>query len=422
MFLVELQARERAGKPIRVAVVGLGDFGLGVAAQLRQMAGVRLTLGVDLDEPRAYSALEKAGYGSSGERPVVSRDAASVPASDADVVVDCTGSTTLGAQLALESIRAGKHVVMVNVEADVVVGAALRREADAAGVVYTTADGDQPSLTAGLVEWCRMLGFRVVSAGKGTSLFGPESVRRRMAAGVSWSTVAFLDGTKSQIEMASVANMTGLAIDTVGFHKPRLTLEQVADTLIPRTNGGLLAGEGVVDFVNCLGEDDRTVINHSLVHGVFAVITSDNSETMELLRGKGCPTSRCGRYALIVRPYHLCGAETPTSIVQAVLFGKGTGSPLPTPVADVVAVAKRALPAGTLLDGIGREAVCGVAYPYAVSHAHGMLPVGMAQEVRLARPVAEGGVLTWADLAEHGTDALWQLRRTQDRLFAHPVA
>jgi predicted homoserine dehydrogenase-like protein len=428
MFLEELHEREKTGKPIRVAVVGAGSFGVGLIAQLRQMRGVRLALVVDLDLDRCRSALLQAGYAEGEWREVssppgdaawhvaITTSTSLLPESPVDVVVDCTGSPECGARLAHDCLRAGKHVVMVNVEADVVVGPVLRRIAGEAGVVYTTADGDQPSLAAGLVAWLRALGFHVVCAGKGTRLPSPAVVARRLQEepGLGWSTVAYLDGSKTQIEMASLANITGLQVDTPGFHGPRLTLDEVPDRLVPREHGGLLGASGTADYVNCLGEDDRTDLNPHLCHGVFAVITSDTPATMKLLGNKGCPTSRDGRYALIVRPYHLCGAETPTSIVMAALYGKATGAPLPDPVADVVAVARRPLAAGTLLDGLGGTTVRGMAYPYAQSRADGMLPVGMACGVRLAQPVGEGEIIPYASLEEPGSGFLWQLRRRQD--------
>src|SRR4051812_47502243 len=178
MYRELLEEREVRGEPIRVAVVGAGEYGLGLIAQLRQMRGIRTSLVVDRDVRRARAALEEVGLAEQdllaasncaieelpADRTVLAADAACVAGSGADVVVDCTGSPEAGARLAWDCLAARKHVVMVNVEADVVAGAALRREADRAGVVYTTADGDQPSLVAGLVEWLRTLGLEVVCA------------------------------------------------------------------------------------------------------------------------------------------------------------------------------------------------------------------------------------------------------------------
>lgn len=428
LILQGLEARQREGRPIRVGVMGAGEFGRALVTQLAQAPGMLPAAVADLDPDLARAALRAAGYRPEELRaaesaaagrdavaagaPVVLPDGALLADLPLDVVVDSTGSAEAGAAVGARCLRAGQHLVMVNVEADVTVGAALRRLADAAGVVYTLADGDQPSLICTLADWAASLGLTVLSGGKGTALYPPDHPRRReveAAPEPNLTGVAYMDGTKSQIEMAAAANALGWGIDVRGLHHPSARLEEVATLFGPRDAGGLFARTPVIDFVNCRSADGETEIEPHLGHGVFVVATG-HPEALRAMGSKGVPLSADGTRALLWRPFHLVGVETPFSVAQAVLFGAATGSPLPEPSVEVVAVAKGDLPAGALLDGIGGRAVRGEAEAAPAAAAERLLPIGLADGVRLARAVPAGTALTFDHLVAPGRSACWRLR------------
>jgi predicted homoserine dehydrogenase-like protein len=430
IILDALRAREAEGRPILTGVIGAGSFGTGVVAQLAQAPGMVAAAVADLDEGAAVAAYGAAGLAPGdvvrteraaeaadavlARRPVVVPDGALLADLPLDAVVDSTGIPDAGAALASRCLRAGQHVVMVNVEADCVVGGALRRLADAAGVVYTLADGDQPSLICALVDWAESLGFEVVAAGKGSTLYPPghpHRVERETAPEASLTDITFYEGTKSQIEMAAAANVLGWGVDARGLRHPSARLEEVATLFGPREQGGLFARTPVIDFVNCLSPDGDALIEPHLGHGVFVVVTSSRPATLKALRSKGVPMSADGSRGLLWRPFHLVGAETPFSVAQAVLFGTATATPLPEPTVEVIAVAKRDLPAGTALHGMGGGEARGVAEMAPVTAAQGLLPLGLADGVRLRRAVRAEAALTYDDLEAPGETPCWRLRR-----------
>jgi predicted homoserine dehydrogenase-like protein len=438
IILDALRAREAEGRPILTGVVGAGSFGTGVVAQLAQAPGMVAAAVADLDEGAAVEAYRAAGFapaevvraeGASeaadavrAGRPVVVPDGALLADLPLEAVVDSTGIPDAGAALASRCLRAGQHVVMVNVEADSVVGPALRRIADAAGVVYTLADGDQPSLICALADFAAALGLEVVAGGKGTHLL-PKGHPRRVAGEAdppfgkrTW--VMDYEGTKSQIEMAAAANVLGWGVDARGLRHPSARLEEVATLFGPRARGGLFARTPVIDFVNCLSPDGDTTIDNPLVHGVFVVVTSPSQAVLGALRSKGVPMSADGSRGLLWRPFHLVGVETPFSVAQAVLFGTGTASPLPEPTVEVVAVAKRDLPAGTALRGMGGGEALGLAETAAAAAEQRLLPLGLANGVRLRRAVPADAPLTYDDLESPGDTPCWRLRREAGLLLA----
>lgn len=430
-ILNALRARAAAGTPIRTGVIGAGAFGANVVTTMAEAPGMTAAAVADLNVEAAIAAYLSAGHvrdevlvatragdaadGVRAGRPVVVPDGALLAELPLDAVVDSTGVPETGADLAARSLRAGQHVVMVNVEADVVVGAALRRLADASGVVYTLADGDQPSLICGLADFAATLGLEVLAGGKGTTEY-PEGHPRRVAIEAdppdgkrTW--VMDIEGSKTQIEMAAAANVMGWGVDTRGLHGPSIRLEQIATAFGPRAGGGLFERTPVVDYVNCLTPDGNTPIENPVRNGVFVVVTSQNPTIRKALRSKGVPMSADGSRGLLWRPFHLVGVETPYSVAQAVLFGTGTASPLPDPTVELIAVAKHDLPAGTRLDGMGDNRTRGVAEMAAPAAAQRLLPVGLANGVRLRRAVPAGAVLTYDDLEAEGDTPCWRLRR-----------
>lgn len=444
LFTHLLAERQRTGNPIRAAVIGAGKFGGGLIAQLAQCPGMEAAVVADLDPDRARAVFASCGQ---AERVVGAESASAIAdvvgagrialtsdpllaaGSDAvDVVVDATGVPEAGALHAVTAIDAGRHIVMVNVEADVTVGAALRRRADAAGVVYTLVDGDQPGCTMHMVEWARTLGFEIVAAGRGTVYydsdrdgtpdsvqarygFSDELMRRRTINTKMYNS--FRDGTKAQVEMTALANMTGLPPDVRGMHEPSVDLEEIPRQFSLQQEGGLLSRSGVVELANSVAADGRTMRANPLKMGVFCVIRAEHPFAMEDLADYGCHVGGDGHNMLLWRPYHLVAVEAPLSIACAVLYGRPTGAPLPSPTADTIVVAKRDLKSGEIIDGGGGYTVNGVIETTAISQQQGLLPLGLSAGAKLTADVSRGEAVRYADVDLPADSLLRQLRREQ---------
>jgi predicted homoserine dehydrogenase-like protein len=362
-------------------------------------------------------------------KPTITTDGLLVTHADlVDVVVEVTGIPEVGARTAYEAITHGKHVVMVNVEADVTVGPILRRLADSAGVVYTLVDGDQPGCTMNMIEWARTLGFEIVAAGRGTIYyaddrqgtpdtvpqrfgFSPETIQRRTINLKMYNS--FRDGTKAQVEMAALANAAGLVPDVRGMHEPSLNLQEIAQVFSLREEGGILSRHGVVELANSVAEDGKTMLPNPLGMGVFAVIRTEHPFTQEDLKAYHLHPGGNGCNYLLYRPYHLVAVEAPISIAMAALYGQATGAPLPTPTAEVITVAKRHLEEGEALDGGGGYTVNGICEKATVARAENLLPLGLATAARLKQDVASGSAITY-DMVELDEESfVLKLRRLQ---------
>lgn len=421
-----LLERERDGRPVQVAVVGAGQMGSGLVSQMEGIPGMRAAVVVDVRPERAWSALREAGVPEAQIRAVtspgeaaaalaagcraVAADLSALPPVGVEAVVEATGVPEVGARVALSAILAKQHVIMLNVETDVTVGRVLRRLARAAGVVYTLAAGDEPGAIGELVDFARTLGFTVVAAGKGkNNPFDPEATAESVAEearakGASPKMFAsFVDGTKTMVEMTAVANATGLVPERRGMAGRRATVPELARIYSLREQGGELDSAGVVDYV--FGVDP----------GVFVVVTSDRlpvQRDMEYLKLGPGPNW------VLYRPYHLANLEVPISVARAVFLGEATLAPGPRPMAEAVAVAKRDLRAGDVLDGLGGSTVRGVIERAEVAREEGLLPVGLAMDAVVLRPVRKGSALRLSDVRLREDSAVVALRRIQDFLDA----
>jgi predicted homoserine dehydrogenase-like protein len=425
-MIQELQARERAGAPIRVGVVGAGVYGVTLVAQLQQVPGMTASVVCDAEIDRAVQAYRQAGVddplvlpqGTPGlpavkpaeRRPVAVACYRRVLEGPVDVVVDCTGDPSVGCEIAHYSLQAGKHVVMVNVEADVTAGLELAAQASRAGVVYTLADGDQPSLAVGLAEWAGSLGFQVATVGKWTDAYASETdgLRRTGKKSPTRSDVTFLDGTKAQVEMAAAANALGMSVDVPGMHGLSVPIDEIPARLRPRDAGGDLDAGGVVEYVNCVGLPPGEASRYA--GGVFAVLRSGAAPAMAAMASKGVIVTADRTHALVYRPYHLLGAETPWSVAMAAVRGEPTAAPRSERTVDVVAVAKRGLAAGETLRGMGWDQVRGVAVAGREAAEADALPVGLAGGCRLQRDVAGGEWVALADVEPPAESLAWRLR------------
>lgn len=442
-----LLERAAQGKPVRVALIGAGKFGAMFLSRVSRMPGVHVIGVADLSLERARETLARAGWpqaryaATSVEAACISGstwltdDALSlIAAGPVEVVIDATGDPAAGIRHVLACCDHGKHVVMVNVEADALAGPLLARRCREAGVIYSLAYGDQPALICELVDWARSAGFEVVAAGKGTKYL-PEYHRSTPDTvwshyGFSSEMVArgdfnarmfnsFLDGTKSAIEMASVANAAGLLPAPEGLSFPPCGVDELPQVLKPRGEGGVLHHRGQVEVVSSLLRDGRQVRRH-LRWGVYVTFAADSDYVRRCFQEYGLVTDASGNYAAMYRPYHLIGLELGISIASVALRREPTGVPGDF-LGDVVARAKRDLRAGQTLDGEGGYTVYGHLLPARDSLALQGLPIGLAHGAKLKRAVAAGDLLTWSDveLAESGAV---RFRREMERIFAPPTA
>jgi len=437
----KLLAREREGRPIRVGIIGAGTFGTQIVAQTCRMKGMRISAIADLLPERGIHALELGGIDRSIVRqvdtagdinsaieagcPAVTAHVAELLKSHIDVVIEATGSPEAGAKHASDAIEERKHLVMVTVEADVVVGRLLKERADAAGVMYSLAYGDEPALAVELCDWARTLGFRVIAAGKGTRFISefrnanPDDVPRLYGfSGKDYNAqvfCSFLDGTKHAIEMAALANATGLSVDRRGMHFAALDLREIPDVLCHRRHGGILETEGVVEAVSAM-RPDQTYVERSIRGGVYAVVEAPDGFAAESLGAYGeiigMVIGKRSRHIVIYRPQHFVGHEVPIGVARMMLDGESAGFPVGH-FCDVVAVAKRRLPAGSQLDGEGGYCVAGVLERADVARAEQLVPIGLTGGAEVIRDVPDGAALTYSDVRLRES-VLCKLRRMQD--------
>lgn len=418
-----LRDRDHIGRPIRVGLIGAGTFGTMFLRQARRAPGVDVVAVADLDPLRAGNALVDAGFDRTtlhfGDelregQVLATGDADAVLAADGiDVLIEATGSPLDAVRHIRRALASGKDVVNVTVEADALVGPALAAEADRADRVYSFAYGDQPALICELVEWARINGFDVVAAGKGTlhqpgfASTTPDTVWERYgfdpavadAAGYDRRMfTSFVDGTKSAIEMAAVASATGLGVADGGLRFPSSGNGDLANVLRPVSAGGTLARSGCVEVVSCV-DTAGALVPGDLRWGVFVVFGAPDDAAARCFRDYGLATDESGRYAALWRPNHLVGMELMTSVAMAGIWGEGTGTPREH-VADVVAVAKRDLPAEMEIDGEGGYAVYGRLMPASRAAQANALPIGLSRGLRTNRHISAGEVLTWDDVDE----------------------
>jgi len=429
-----LRARAAEGRPITVGLIGAGKFGSMFLASAQRMTGLQVAGIADLALPRARDGLARIGwpaaqYGAAsldaalaGGGTFLTEDAAALIADPRiEVIVECTGHPAAGIRHALAAIGHGKHIVMVNVEADVLAGPLLAARAKAAGVVYSMAYGDQPALVCEIVDTLRTEGFTVIAAGKGTKYlpeyhastpatvwghYGLSEEQARVGGMNPQMFNSFLDGTKSGIEMAAIANATGLAPPEDGLAFPPCGVQD-----LPRVFAG---STGKVEVISSLERDGRPVVG-DLRWGVYAVFEGETDYIRRCFAEYGVATDPSGRYAALWRPYHFIGLELGVSVASAALRGEPTGCG-ETWSGDVAATAKRDLGVGEVLDGEGGAMVWGKCIPAARSLAHGALPIGLAHGVRLTRPVRAGAILSYADVALDEASEAVTIRRAMEAM------
>jgi predicted homoserine dehydrogenase-like protein len=425
---IDLRARaEKLGRPIRVGLIGCGEMGTDIVTQVQFMPGLSIAGIAEIHHGAAAKAMGIAGrsdfeYVDSDHafnktvehgKVAITKDSHAVCKSDQiDVVIDATGRPGVGAEIGLVAMEHGKHLVMMNVEADVTIGAYLKREAKRLGVIYTLGAGDEPSSCMELISFVHSLGYEIVAAGKGKNnplnidatpdLYAEEAQRRHMNPRM---LVEFVDGSKTMVEMAAISNATGLVPDKPGMHGPAATQDELAKVLIPAKDGGLLSRSGVVDYS----------IGKGVAPGVFVVAKAPHARVHERLTDlKMGP----GPYFKFMRPYHLTSLEVPLSCARAVLYGQADMQPLDVPTSEVCAVAKRDLKVGEKLDSIGEYTYRAwiMSVPDAKkSHA---VPCGVLENGKTTKPIKKGELLTTANVDIDHTAKIAVLRARQDKMLA----
>jgi predicted homoserine dehydrogenase-like protein len=425
-----LAARVHAGKPVRVGLVGAGKFGSMFLAQVPSIAGLEVVLICDRDVDRARAACRTVGWdaGRIARTQFSTRGADACVDERVEVVVEATGDPGAGIAHAVAAIEARKPIIMVNVEADALAGPWLAAKARAAGVIYSLAYGDQPALIAEMVDWARSAGFIVAAAGKGTKYlpayhavtpdgvwehYGLTAEEARQAGMNSQMFNSFLDGTKSAIEMAAVANACDLAVPQDGLLFPPCGADALATVLRPKELAGVLERDGMVEVVSSL-ERDGSPVPRDLRWGVYVVLKAANDYAAVCFKQYGLPSDSTGRYAAMYKPFHLIGLELSISVLNAALRREPTGS-CRAWRGDAVAVAKRALQAGEMLDGEGGYTVYAKLIPATRSLERGALPIGLAHHVKLTRDVAAGEILTAADVTLDSSVEAVCVRREMER-------
>ena len=439
----QLQQRAAERKPIRVGLIGAGKFGSMYLAQVPRTPGIHLVAIADLSPAAARTNLARVGWrpeqSSATSAQAALRDGttwitddwqALVKLPEIEIVVECTGSPVHAVDHILAAIGQRKHVVNVTVEADAFCGPLLARRAAEAGVIYSLAYGDQPAMICDLVDWARTCRVPVVAAGRGhkwlphfcrstpETVWGhyglaPEQAERGGLNPKMFNS--FLDGSKPSIECTAVSNATGLSVPRDGLQYPPASVEDIPRVTRPISEGGVLEKKGMVEVISSLERDGR-VIPYDIRMGVWVTVEAETDYIKHCFEEYNAHTDDSGRYFTLYKRWHLIGVEVGMSVASVALRREATGVARAWN-ADVVATAKRALTPGERLDGEGGYTVWGKLLPAATSRAIGGLPLGLAHDVKVLRPVAEGQSLAWDDV-EMPPSRAYELRREMERLFA----
>jgi predicted homoserine dehydrogenase-like protein len=440
----KLQQRAADHKPIRIGLIGAGKFGSMYLAQIPRTPGVHLVGIADLSPDMARVNLARVGWQAertqapsldtavkTGQTHIGDDWRALVRSPHVDIIVECTGNPIAAVDHCLEAFAHGKHVVNVTVEADAFCGPLLARRAASAGVVYSLAFGDQPALICDLVDWARTCGFPVVAAGRGHKWLPhfsdstPDTVWDNYGLTQEQATRgglnpkmfnSFLDGSKPSIESTAVANATGLTVPSNGLLYPPASVEDIPFVTRPIAEGGVLEQKGMVEVISSLEANGRA-IPYEIRMGVWVTVEAETEYIKNCFEEYKAHTDPSGRYFTLYKRWHLIGLEVGVSVASVALRGEPTGVATCWN-ADVVATAKRDLSPGEMLDGEGGYTVWGKLFPAQKSAAMGGLPLGLAHQVKLVRPVKKGQSLCWDDVAMDTSTHAYKIRREMEAMYA----
>ena len=410
----KLLEREQNGAPIKVGVIGAGQMGYGIVSQISTIPGMIVAGISDINLDAAKRASD--AYNASAAEKVnilTSTDFKEIVHSpNVEVIVDATGVPEAGAKISLETLIAKKHLVLLNVEIDITVGPLMKKLYDAADLIYTGSDGDEPAATVQMYEFAKSMGMEVLVAGKGKNnalkvSANPDTAQAEAdSKGMnSHMLAAFQDGTKTMAEMNLLSNAIGYVPDVVGMHGISADLDGTVEKLNLKENGGVLNSFGVVEYVD------------GIAPGIFCIVKGQNEgvqHELNYLLKKGERD-----HHILFRPYHLCSLETPLTIARAVLEHDTAIVPLGAPISETVAVAKRDIKAGEKIAGIGGYCVRGVLETHADMKKNGNVPIGLVGGTSVAkRDIKDGAFLTIDDIELDESTTVYKLRKLQDETFA----
>lgn len=427
----DLKQRAENHPPIRIGLIGCGEMGTDLLSSVAHMDGITVAAVATRTPARVFDAATLA-YGEDGYvREVENAHALTqtlekglIAATDdinlvlcnehIDIIVDATGSPEAGAEIGIKALENNKHLVMMNVEADVTIGTYLKHEAEKRGLIYTLGAGDEPTSCMELIEFVSALGHKIVAAGKGKNnpllfdatpdAYEEEALRRNMNVRM---LVEFIDGSKTMVEMAAIANATGLLPDCPGMHGPQAALQDLNKVLIPQQDGGLLKHYGVVDYSTGPGVSPGVFVIAEIAHPRLR-------ERMEDLKmGQG-------PYFTFHRPFHLTAMEVPLTCARIMLYGKKDMAPLNHPVAEVCAVAKKDLYPGDQLDFIGLYSYRAWIMNYTQARAQKAIPCGLLEKATVTAEIKKNELITMHNTAIREDQWIARLRAKQDLLLHCP--
>ena len=424
--------RAAENRPVRVGIIGAGRYGAMYLTQTRFIPGIQIVGVADLNLDRARTSLIRSGWaeeairsaGSASQindlskkgKTALTESSDALIQADLDVIVEITGTVDAAGRHAWNAFEAAKHVVIVSTEADALLGPALQRKAEEKGVVYSFGYGDEPAEMCEMIDWARTCGFEVACVGKyieytpSKRYVNPDTVwdvkktytKEQIASGAVNAKLfsSFLDGTKTLTEACCAANAAGLIPPTGGMKFPTVEYDDMVSKFKPASEGGILERIGTVEIPSNYHPDGTPVKRH-LRWGVFISVKAQSDYAAEFLRDfrneNRMLVDDSGHYAIMYRPTHILGLELNKSIASVALTGMPTGAPKSF-MADMVAVAKKDLRIGEMLDGPGAYTTYGQLVSAKESLAHRYLPTGFSEKVKVIRPVAKDSILTYDDV------------------------
>ena len=434
--------RHAADRPIRLGLIGAGKFGSMFLAQALKLKGIQIIAIADLSVSAARSNLQLVGWPEealqahsadearqSGQIYLTEEVDELISCPFIDLIIEATGNPISAVDHIVDSFAQNKHVINVTVEADAFCGAGLAKRAEKHGVLYSLAYGDQPALTAELVDWARCCGFQVMAAGRGHiwqpeyRLSTPETVWEHWGLSKEQAERgrlnpkmfnAFLDGSKPAIESAAIANACGLNVPTAGLCYPSGTIDEIPQLMRPKQDGGVLEMAGMVEVISSL-KPDGSHVGYDIRKGVWVCIEADSNYIKNCFEEYKIITDDTGRYCALYKRWHLIGLELGMSVAQIGIRGEATGVPTEF-IGDVCAVSKGALKPGTILDGEGGATVYGGLRPAKLSVQNKYLPLGLCKGAKLKRSVACDDILTWDDVEIDKQALAFQLRQETEAL------
>ena len=425
----ELEALEKKGTPIQMAIIGCGQMGRGMTSQVVLMKGMKPAVVVDIKIENAKNALLNAGIAEdqiveaktaaeaseivkSGKYAISSDSAVAIGAEGVDCIVDATGVTEIGAHIAVDSIKAHKHIIMLNVECDVVIGSLLYKMAQEEGVIYSGSAGDEPGAVMELYDFAKALGFDVLVIGKGKNNkvnleCTPETCAEEAASKHMNPKMltCFKDGTKTMVEMTAMSNATGYAPAVTNGSGHVATVKELDQVYRLKKDGGILDRYEVVDYIN------------GVAPGVYAIVTSKLPEVIAEMKYLQVGP---GPNFTLFRPYHLTSLETPMSVARILLHGVPSIVPKAGgPYAETTTIAKKDMKAGEYLDGIGGYNCYGGFMDFQEAKAKNALPIGLVNaKTKMVKDVKKGELITYDMVELDESSYILQLRRKQDEMLA----